>query len=149
MIAFRPARREDVPAVVAMLADDHLGAQRETGTAEDYLAAFDRMQAEGNNHLMVGEEAGRIVATFQLSFISGLSHRASRRALIESVRVAADRRSAGIGAQLMAEAERLAREAGCTMIQLTTHKSRDRAHAFYARLGYENSHLGFKKSLQG
>lgn len=147
-VGFREAKRDDVPAVLALLRDDALGAERETGTEADYLAAFDRMRAEGANRLYVGAEGARIVATFQLTLISGLSHRATRRALVESVRVAADLRSRGIGAALMSEAERLAREAGCGLIQLTTHRTRQRAHAFYARLGYEASHLGFKKALR-
>lgn len=146
-VRFREARRDDVPAVLALLRDDALGAERETGADAEYLQAFDRMQAEGANRLYVGAEGGRIVATFQLTLISGLSHRATRRALVESVRVATGLRSRGIGAALMAEAERLAREAGCGLIQLTTHRTRGRAHAFYARLGYEASHLGFKKAL--
>jgi ribosomal protein S18 acetylase RimI-like enzyme len=69
------------------------------------------------------------------------------RALVESVRTAPDLRSKGIGAALMAEAESRARAAGARIIQLTTDKSRTRAHAFYDRLGYEASHLGYKKPL--
>ena len=146
-IAWRDATRQDVPAVVDMLRDDALGATRETGDTSDYLAAFDAMRAEGANHLVVGEAGGRIVATFQITFITGLSHRASRRAQVESVRVAADLRGRGIGRALMAEAELRAAAAGCRLIQLTTHADRDRAHRFYAALGYEATHLGFKKPL--
>lgn len=147
MIRFREATRQDVPAVVALLADDALGAAREGTDLAPYLAAFDAMQAEGANILIVGEAAGRIVATCQLSFISGLSLRASRRAQVESVRVAADLRGRGIGAALMAEAEARARAAGCTLVQLTTNRARGDAHRFYERLGFTPSHLGFKKPL--
>src|SRR5690606_41093547 len=86
MIRFREARREDVQAVVALLAYDALGAAREGSDLAPYLAAFDAMQAEAGNTLIVGEEVGRIVATYQLTVISGLSLRASRRAQVESVR---------------------------------------------------------------
>ncbi len=147
MIRFRDATREDVPAVVALLADDVLGAAREGADMAPYLAAFDAMQAEGSNALIVGEEAGRIVATCQLTFISGLSLRASRRAQVESVRVAADLRGRGIGALMMAEAEARARAAGCALLQLTTNRARGDAHRFYERLGFTPSHLGFKKPL--
>ena len=105
MIRFREARREDVPAVVGLLADDALGAAREGTDSAPYLAAFDAMQAEAGNILIVGEEAGRVVATYQITFISGLSLRASRRAQVESVRVAADLRGRGVGAAMMADAE--------------------------------------------
>ena len=148
MIRFRDATRQDVPAVVALLADDALGAAREGADLAPYLAAFDAMQAEeGANTLIVGEAAGRIVATCQLTVISGLSLRASRRAQVESVRVAAGLRGRGIGAALMAEAEARARAAGCTLLQLTTNRARGEAHRFYERLGYTPSHLGFKKPL--
>lgn len=147
MIRFREARREDVPAVVALLAEDALGAAREGGDMTPYLAAFDAMQAEGGNILIVGEDAGRVVATCQLTLISGLSLRASRRAQVESVRVAADRRGRGIGAALMAEAEARARAAGCHLLQLTTNAERGRALRFYQRLGFTASHIGLKRDL--
>ena len=77
-LTFRRARRADVPAVLALLRDDALGALRETGNEASYLAAFDAMEAEAANHLIVGvDAAGRVVATYQLTFISGLSLRAT------------------------------------------------------------------------
>lgn len=147
MIRFRQASAEDVPAVVALLADDALGATREGQEAGAYLSAFKRMHAEGNNHLIVGEEAGRIIATYQITYITGLSLKATRRAQVESVRVAADLRGRGIGAKLMQDAESRARRAGCSLIQLTTHRSRDEAHRFYERLGFTPSHIGYKRDL--
>ena len=148
MIAWREARAADVPAVVALLADDSLGALREGRDLAVYAAAFDAMQTEAANHLIVGEDArGRIVATYQISFISGLSLNASRRALLEAVRVAADLRGQGAGAALIADAEMRARAAGCRLIQLTSNKSRLRAHAFYERLGFTASHIGYKREL--
>lgn len=147
MIAFRDAQRADVPAVIALLADDDYGAKRETGALGDYLAAFDAMKAEGTNHLIVGEMNGRIVATYQLTFITGLSHRATRRAQVESVRVATDLRGQGIGRQMMDDAENRARKAGCRLMQLTTQKGRNRAQAFYDSLGFTPSHIGYKRDL--
>ncbi|MEM0949988.1 MAG: GNAT family N-acetyltransferase [Pseudomonadota bacterium] len=146
-VTFRASVRADVPAVLDLLREDHLGIKRELGGLEEYYAAWDEMNAQDDNTLYVGEDASRIVATFQLTFIIGLSHRATRRAQIESVRVAADLRGQGIGHALMAEAERLACAGGCGMIQLTSHAQRDRAQAFYAALGYLPSHVGFKKAL--
>jgi GNAT superfamily N-acetyltransferase len=146
-VAFREARRADVPAIVAMLADDMLGAAREGSDMAPYLAAFDKMASEGVNRLYVGEAEGRVVATYQLTFVTGLSHRGARRAVVEAVRVEAGRRGQGIGAALMADAEARARAAGCRMIQLGSNRSRSDAHRFYERLGYEASHLGFKKPL--
>lgn len=146
-VIWRAARRDDVPAVVALLADDGLGQGRDGDDLSGYLAAFERMQAEGGNLLIVGEAQGRVVACYQITMISGLSLMAARRAQVESVRVAADLRGAGLGAALMMDAEARARAGGCTLIQLTSNRARERAHGFYARLGYEPTHLGFKKPL--
>lgn len=147
MTRWRLATRDDVAAVVALLADDALGTTRESADLAPYLAAYDAMQDEAGNQLIVGEADGRVVATYQLTFISGLSLKATRRAQVESVRVAADLRSRGIGAALMADAEARARAAGCGLIQLTTNRDRAQAHAFYVREGYQPSHVGFKKPL--
>lgn len=145
---FREAAEADVPAIVALLADDSLGAARESGGIEIYLAAFRRVAADPNSLLIVGEDAaGRIIATCQISILCGLSLRAATRAQIESVRVASDLRGQGIGAQMMADAEARARALGATLMQLTTHNSRDRAHAFYERLGFTQSHKGYKRVL--
>jgi len=146
-VSFRPATRADVPVIVALLADDPLGAQREAADMAPYLAAFERVDADPATQLIVGEEAGRIVATYQLSILPGLAQRGQTRAQLESVRVAAELRSQGIGADLVADAEARARSAGARLIQLTTHASRARAHAFYERLGFTHSHRGYKRVL--
>jgi len=152
MIRFREARVEDVPAVIALLRDDGLGATREEAKMADYIAAFARMQAEGSNHLIVGEQSGgaqggRIVATYQITFISGLSLRAARRAQVESVRVASDLRGRGIGTLMLADAEARARARACALIQLTMNTARTDARRFYERQGFVASHTGFKREI--
>lgn len=147
MVRFRGARRADVAGIVALLTADELGRGREAPALAPYLAAFDAMAAEPGNTIIVGERAGGIVATLQLTLISGLSRGGARRAQVEAVRVAETLRGQGIGALLMAEAEARARAAGCSLIQFTSDASRERAHGFYARLGYRATHLGFKRML--
>lgn len=147
MIRFRDATRDDVPAIVALLSDDPLGQGREGAELAPYLAAFDAIAGIPMHQIIVGDCDGRVVATCQLTILHGLSRGGMTRALVEAVRTVADLRGQGIGAALMAEAEARARTAGAGIIQLTTDKSRTRAHAFYTRLGYEGSHLGMKKAL--
>ena len=144
---FRNGTRADVPAIVALLADDPLGKGREGAAPEAYLAAFDEITANPTHQLIVAEDQGRIVACAQLTLLAGLSRGGARRGLVEAVRVAKGLRSQGIGAALMAECEARARAAGATVLQLTTDKSRVRAHTFYARLGFAASHIGMKKPL--
>lgn len=144
---WREATAADIPAAVALLRDDMLGQGREVSDLSTYLDAFAAMQAEGGNRLILGEEAGEVIACYQLITISGLSLSAARRAQVEGVRVRADRRGAGIGTALMADAEARARAAGCVLMQLTTNRDRRDAHRFYDRLGFTASHIGYKKSL--
>jgi len=146
-VVFRLAEAGDVPAIVALLRDDALGQAREGLEIGDYIAAFEQMQTEGHNHLIVGERGGRIVATYQLTFIRGLSLRAARRAQIESVRVAGDMRGQQIGEAMMADAETRARAAGCTLMQLTMNATRTDSARFYQRVGFTPSHIGYKRDL--
>jgi len=144
---FRTATRADVPAIVALLADDTLGKGRETAAPADYLDAFDAIAANPMHQLVVGEVGGQVLACAQLTLLHGLSRGGAMRALVEAVRVAAGSRGQGHGAALMAEVEARARAAGAVILQLTTDRSRLDAHRFYERLGFEASHLGMKKPL--
>jgi len=146
-LTFRTATRDDVPAIVALLTDDILGATRETDDLAPYLAAFDQLQNEGGNQVIIGVQNDEIVATYQLIFISGLSLRAARRAQVESIRVVARLRGQGLGQAMMDDADKRARAAGCSLMQFTTNKTRNRAQAFYERLGFTPSHVGYKRSL--
>lgn len=148
MIRFREAHRAEVPVVVALLRDDVLGHGREDDDMDRYLAAFDRMKEEGGNQLIVGVDEDDVVqATYQLTFISGLSLRAARRAQVESVRVAGHLRGQGTGAAMLQDAQDRARAAGCQLMQLTMNASRTDAHRFYEGLGFSPSHIGFKLPL--
>ncbi|HEX4704191.1 MAG TPA: GNAT family N-acetyltransferase [Pseudonocardiaceae bacterium] len=143
----REARRDDVPAIVAMLADDPLGARREQPGDPAYLAAFGEVAADPRQLLMVADVDGEPVGTLQLTFIAGLSRRGATRAQIEAVRVRSDLRGAGLGADLVRWAIDTARERGCVMVQLTSDNSRVDAQRFYRRLGFEVTHVGMKLPL--
>ena len=147
-IEIRDATETDLPAILAMLADDMLGAGRDSGAVDPaYGQALRAIQAEPNTRQLVAVEAGRVVGCFQLSFLPGLSRQGSWRAQIEAVRVARARRGGGIGAAMMRWAVEQARQRGCSLIQLTTDKRRSDAHRFYRRLGFEASHEGMKLLL--
>jgi GNAT superfamily N-acetyltransferase len=147
-LTVRRATADDVPAVVAMLADDALGATRESpGDLAPYEAAFREIDGDPRQYLAIAEQDGEIVGTLQLTFIPGLSHKGMTRALIEAVRVSSATRGGGIGSRLLEWAVEEARSRGCGMVQLTTNASRTDAHRFYAKLGFEPTHVGFKRML--
>jgi GNAT superfamily N-acetyltransferase len=147
-VVIRRAVAEDLPAVVAMLADDPLGSGREsTADLTPYRRAFDVIDADPSELLVVAEDGDDVVGTLQLSFLPGLSRGGALRAQIEAVRVRADHRGRGLGAVLLQWAVDRARRQGCALVQLTTDKSRSDAHRFYERLGFVASHEGFKLAL--
>ena len=150
-VHFRRATRDDVPALVRLLADDPLGAQREAFTSplpESYYAAFEAIDRDPNNELVVVETADRQVAgMLQLTFIPYLTYQGGWRALVEGVRVAAPLRSHGVGRRLFEWAIERARERGCHMVQLTSDKARPDAIRFYESLGFVASHEGMKLNL--
>jgi ribosomal protein S18 acetylase RimI-like enzyme len=144
-VSIRPARREDVAAIVAMLADDHLGRARER--VEDplpavYYEAFERVARDENLQLVVAESEGRVVGCLQLAVLPGISSQGGIRGLLEDVRVATDCRSRGIGEQLVQWAMTEAKARGCNLLELLTHQSRVDAQRFYKRLGFSLSHAG-------
>lgn len=146
----RPATEADLPELVAMLIDDELGSTREdlsTPLNPRYLEAFNAIDADPNQMVLIAERDGQIAGTFQLSFLPGLSHKGSWRGQIEAVRTAAKFRGQGVGAQMMQWAIEASRERGCRMVQLTTNKTRKDAHRFYDRLGFIASHEGYKLIL--
>ena len=149
-LTFRRATEADVPAIVRMLADDTLGASRETLGAESlprYLDAFRVIDADANQFLLVVDDGKEIVGTLQLTFIAGLARGGLKRGLVEAVRVASDRRGEKIGEAMLAWAVDKCRHERCGIVQLTTDKSRTDAHRFYDRLGFEPSHIGYKMML--
>ncbi|MFF5144359.1 GNAT family N-acetyltransferase [Streptomyces sp. NPDC013157] len=144
----RTAVADDVPAIVGMLADDPLGARRETpDDLAPYLSALERLSADPNQHLVVAVREGRVVGTLQLTVIPGLSRRGATRSIIEGVRIHADERGSGLGTRFIEWAIDESRRQGCQLVQLTSDTSRVDAHRFYERLGFTASHTGFKLEI--
>jgi ribosomal protein S18 acetylase RimI-like enzyme len=145
-VKIRPARSDDVAAIVAMLADDALGRGRER--TEDplppcYWQAFEKVERDPNIQLVVAEgEGGEVIGCLQLCILPGLSSQGASRGLIEDVRVASHYRSRGIGEQLVQWAIAEARSKGCRLVELLTHNTRIDAQRFYKRLGFAASHVG-------
>ncbi|MFJ3715614.1 GNAT family N-acetyltransferase [Streptomyces sp. NPDC090057] len=147
-LEIRAATALDVPAIVAMLADDPLGAQRESpDDLSPYLAALERLTADPNQRLVVAVREARVVGTLQLTIVPGLSRKGATRSIIEGVRIHADERGSGLGTHLIQWAIEESRRADCHLVQLTSDNSRTDAHRFYERLGFTASHVGFKLQL--
>jgi len=149
-ISFRRATSADLPAVVHMLADDELGAQRESAgypLPDSYHQAFEQIDRDPNHELIVAELNGELVGTLHLMFLPSISHQGGLRSQVGSVRVDRKFQNKSIGSQMMEYAIQRAKARGAHLMQLTTHSPRRDAHRFYERLGFEGSHLGMKLKL--
>jgi GNAT superfamily N-acetyltransferase len=146
-VIFRSATETDVPAIVALLADDVIGAGRE-GESSAYLTAFREVDGDPRNHLVVADIDGEVAGTLQLTYIPGLSRMGTERAQIEAVRVAASHRGRGLGREMIAWAVEQAHARGCGLVQLTSDKRRLDAIRFYESLGFAATHEGLKLSLR-
>lgn len=144
---FREAVADDLEAILALLADDPLGATREGAADEVYRSTFDALQADPNHILAVADDGGIVVGTLQITFIAGLSRRAALRGQIESVRIACTHRGRGLGKRFFGWVIERCRERGCTLVQLTSDRSRTEAQRFYEGLGFNASHVGYKLDL--
>ncbi|MEK2494511.1 GNAT family N-acetyltransferase [Kitasatospora purpeofusca] len=147
--ALRPATRADLPAVLALLADEDRVVDPATVlVTEAYERAFHAIDNDPRNELLVLADAeGAVVGCLQATYIPGLGKGGAERALLEAVRIRADRRGGGLGRVLMTLAIDRARSRGCALVQLTSNKQRGSAHRFYAGLGFARSHDGFKLAL--
>ena len=149
-VQLRRAIADDVPALVALLADDPLGSTREAHADDDltpYRRAFALIDGDPAHLLVVAVDGDDVVGTCQLSVLPGLARRGALRAQLEAVRVRADQRGRGLGEAMIGWAIEEARRRGCALVQLTTAKARADAHRFYERLGFVASHEGLKLPL--
>ncbi|MCM3145111.1 GNAT family N-acetyltransferase [Brevibacillus sp. MER 51] len=150
MIHFRVATAKDLNRIVQMLADDELGKTREryeTPLPESYIKAFESIDADPNNELIVACRDEEIIGVLQITFTPYLTHQGSWRATIEGVRIASTERGQGVGSELIEWAIERAKERGCHLCQLTTDKQREDALRFYERLGFKATHEGLKMKL--
>lgn len=149
-VSFRRAASADLETIVALLADDPIGRDREnpaTPLDPNYRAAFAAIERDPNQFLAVAERSGQVIGVVQLSVIPGLTRQGMWRGQIEGVRVAVGERTTGIGRAMIEWAVAECRRRGCGLVQLTSDKHRTAAHGFYEALGFEATHEGYKLSL--
>ena len=147
---FRKAKQEDLHDIISLLADDELGQKREESAEEiapTYQKAFDQINADLNQFLMIVEENGVIIGTCHLTIMPSLTFQGGLRMNIEAVRIATSSRGQGAGKWMINQAVDMGRKKGCKIIQLATNKKRLDAKRFYEMLGFQATHEGMKMYL--
>ncbi|MFD7719122.1 GNAT family N-acetyltransferase [Streptomyces sp. NPDC059814] len=144
----RTATRQDLPAVLALLADEDMVVDPASVVVDEaYEKAFTDITDDPRNEILVLVDGGTVIGCLQATYVPGLGKHGAERALIEAVRIRPDRRGGGLGRELMERAVERAERRGCALVQLTSGKNRTDAHRFYASLGFAASHEGFKLAL--
>lgn len=149
-LKFRIATINDLDRIVAMLADDVLGSKRERyeqPLPDSYINAFNAINSDPNNELIVACEGDEVVGVQQITFTPYITHQGGWRATIEGVRTLSSVRGKGVGTELIKWGIHRAKERGCHLVQLTTDKKREDALRFYERLGFVATHEGLKMKL--
>lgn len=149
-LIFKEAQEEHLEDIIRLLSDDELACKREQYTLplpQCYKNAFSLIQNDSNSIMIIACLESEVVGYFQISFTQYLSHKGTLRATIENVRVESNKRNLGIGSKLMKHAIIIARQRGANMVQLMSEKSRVKAHNFYKKLGFVDSHIGMKLKL--
>lgn len=139
-ITLREARGDDAPALQILIAA--LGY--DVGLA-DLEARIPAMAAAGTPVLVAA--TAQPVACLTWSIMPVL-HRPTSVGRVSMLVVDPTLRGQGVGAALMAEAERRIRAKGCALVEVTSNRSRVDAHRFYETLGYEVTSLRFAKRLE-
>ncbi|ASY68478.1 hypothetical protein SFHH103_01039 [Sinorhizobium fredii HH103] len=150
-LEIRQAERRDLPAIIALFANDEVGGHGDSTGPEafgDYLAAFEKISASVHQTLYVACHGGEVVGTFQTAISTSLPGRGSSSLVIEAVQTREDMRGRGIGERMVHHAIAEAQEKGAAKVRLTSNAARFDAHRFYERLGFERSHFGFKMRVK-
>lgn len=149
-LIYREAKENDLLELVKMIADDKLGSKREDATEplnECYTKAFQKIDSDPNNELVVAILNEKIIGMMQLTFIQYLGLMGSMRCNINGVRVHSQYRGQGYGTKIIKWGIQRAKDKGCKQVQVTSDKQRERAIRFYQQLGFETSHEGLRLKL--
>lgn len=139
-IALREAVAADAEHIAALI--DQLGYPV---SAEDVAERLNLIEAIGQK-VLVAELDGRAIGCLSTSTMTVL-HRPAPVGRISMMVIAEDLRGQGIGAKLVAAAERTLRDKGCQLVEVTSNLRRTDAHRFWERIGYDRTSVRFAKDI--
>lgn len=139
MTTIRPAHLDDAAALSELF-----GQLGYPSSEQELRARLETRCGAGHAVSLVAELDGLVAGVVTLHLLEPL-HVPARWALVSSLVVRDGLRARGIGAALMAAAEGLAWDAGCSLVELSSSERRTGAHAFYAHQGFEEVRKRFVK----
>jgi GNAT superfamily N-acetyltransferase len=145
MAKIRLATEKDIPRILELYKQLSFNPEEyRAPPLKDCRKVFKETAKVPGYSLLVAEENGEVIGTTVLSIVPGFAHGTRSFAVVEYVVVDEKKRSQGVGKVLMEYCKKLAKEAGCYKIMLTSDKRRERAHRFYNSAGFEASAEGFR-----
>lgn len=132
MTPVRPMAPADAPRVAELA-----GQLGYPSTAQEVADRFREIGERPTDVVLVATLEADVIGWIHVTRVASLA--ASDVALIGGLVVDEAHRSDGVGARLLEAAEAWAREHGATTITVSSRVTREGAHRFYAREGYELS----------
>ena len=139
-LTIRDARLEDSAQIAALL--EQLGYPT---TAAAVVSRLERLRIVGDR-IVVAEAEDGVVGLAHLQVTPALE-RDRPAAKIAALVVDEAQRGRGVGRALVEELEAEARVRGCDLLFLTTAERRGDAHAFYERIGLEQTGRRYSRTL--
>ena len=142
----RMATETDLPGILWLYQQPELDDGKSLPLSEA-IAWFHKIQRYPSYRLLVAELGSHIVGTFMLLVLDNLLHLSAPSGLVEAVAVDPQYQGQGIGRQMMHWAMAAARQSNCYKLVLSSSLTRDRAHAFYESLGFQQRGISFEVRL--
>lgn len=144
-VSCRVAAQADLPEILRLYAQPDLDGKALSLPEAERL--FERMAQYPDYKIHVAERDSRIVGTFALLIMHNLGHWGTPSAVIEDVAVDPACQGQGIGRIMMRHALQICGEKGCYKAVLSSNLKRERAHAFYESLGFEQHGYSYRVLL--
>ncbi len=141
-VQVRPARADDVPALVQLFAQ--LGYSTDEPTLRAQLTQF----GTGGAHALVAELVNHRLAGVATVAIHPRLYTGAPSAQLTALVTDRAARRHGVGRALTRAAAELARAAGCEKLYVRTNRRRQESPPFYRSLGFEDTHLTFDLPLR-
>ena len=139
MIQIREAQADDLDDLLHLYAV--LYGNSVLKKDKELVVIWNRMLTDQHYHVIVAEEDEKIVSTCVCVIIQNLTFEHRPYAIIENIVTHSEYRAQGLATACLQEAQKIAEQAGCYKITLSTASKLPSTHKFYERLGYNKEGL--------
>lgn len=139
IMQIREAAPGDVEAISSLLGE--LGFPSSPQEVDERLGVM-------QGAVLVAVSQGTVVGVITTNIMSVL-HRPKPVGRLSALIVSKQERGEGVGSALVSAAEKMLKQRGCGLVEVTSNFRLEEAHSFYKRIGYEATSFRFKKEVRG